>query len=126
MNFFRWWHHLKDPHCHECAEEREEEKICQSCETLKVQLSIANHEKQELLNSLLSLTKKPEEQTSTAVDYEKVKPKMMTWNVRRQMLEAEDKKAAQILAEQKNKKSIGDQIADLEKEMGIEEVNPDA
>lgn len=104
-----------------------EELPCQSCETLKLQLSIANHEKQELLNTILSFTKPSErETTAPAVDYEKVKPKMMTWNVRRQMLEAEDRKAAQLIAEQK-KKSIVEQITELEKEVGIEsEVKSDA
>lgn len=94
---------------------------CQSCETLKLQLSIANHEKQEMLNTILSFTKPvAREETTPAVDYEKIKPKMMTWNVRRQMLEAEDKKAAQLIAEQK-KKSVNEQISELEKEVGIDE-----
>lgn len=116
-----WLHHLLNPHCRECQEAAEENKICQSCETLKMQLSIANHEKQEMLNTILAISKPAiKEETSPAVDYEKIKPKMMTWNVRKQMLEAEDRKAAQILAEQK-KKSISDQIADLEKEVGLEE-----
>lgn len=98
-----------------------EEPPCESCETLKLQLSIANHEKQELLNTILSISKPTtDNQTSPAVDYEKVKPKIMTWNVRKQMLEQEDRAAAKILAEQK-KKSISDQIADLEKEIGLDE-----
>jgi len=117
---WHWLHHLFNPHCLECKEAAEENKICQSCETLKLQLSIANHEKQEMLNTILSLSRPAErEQTSPAVDYEKIKPKMTTWNVRRQMLEAEDRKAAQVLAEQR-KKSIKEQIADLEKEVGLE------
>lgn len=118
---WHWLHHLFSPHCHECQLAAEESKVCQSCETLKMQLSIANHEKQEMLNTILALSKPAErEQTSPAVDYEKLRPRMTTWNVRKQMLEAEDRKAAQVLAEQK-KKSIGDQIADLEKEVGLEE-----
>lgn len=93
---------------------------CQSCETLKLQLSIANHEKQELLNTILSFTKPAVSEPAPAVDYEKVKPKMITWSVRKHMLEAEDRKAAQLLAEKARNKSIGEQIADLEKEVGIE------
>jgi len=123
MTFLHWIHHLFNPHCSLCQETAENNKVCQSCETLKVQLSIANHEKQELLNSILSLTKRPEEQTSAAVSYEHAKPKMMTWNVRRQLLEAEDRQAAKLLAEQQKKKSI----EELEKEVGIgEEVKSDA
>lgn len=92
---------------------------CQSCETLKLQLSIANHEKQELLNTILTFTKPTaREETAPAVDYEKVKPKMMTWNVRRQMLEAEDRKTAQLLLK-KQKENVSEQIAELEKELDI-------
>ncbi len=99
---------------------------CQSCETLKMQLAIANHEKQELMNTILSSLKKPEETTAPAVDYEKIKPRMATWNVRRQMLEAEDRNAARLMAEQQKKKAINEDIEKLEKELGVEEVKSDA
>lgn len=113
-----WLHRLFNPHCPHCQEERQENRICQSCETLKMQLAIANHEKEHLLSVILESTKQAQAEASPQIDYEKVKPKLMTWNVRRQMLEAEDRKAAQILAEQK--KSVSQQIADLEKEVGLE------
>ena len=99
---------------------RLEEPPCQSCETLKMQLSIANHEKLEMLNTILSFSKKPEAETPAHVNLEDIKPKMMTWNVRRQMLEAEDKKTAQLLAEQK-RKTITEQISELEEEVGLED-----
>lgn len=123
MTFTHWIHHLFEPHCSLCQEAMMEGKICQSCETLKMQLSIANHEKQEMLNTILSLTKRPDEQTSPIVEYEKIKPKMMTWNVRKQMLEAEDRKAAMLLAEQKQRTdtSRSESIEALEKELGIDE-----
>ncbi len=113
-----------------------EEPPCESCETLKMQLSIANHEKQEMLNTILSLAK-PSEGNGAAptVDYEKLKPRMMSWNVRRQMLEAEDRKTAQVQAEQRKaateatgapKEPVIDNprlqsIKDLEAELGIED-----
>lgn len=79
-----------------------------------------------MLSTILSLTKPSiEQQTAQDIDYEKVKPKMITWNVRRQMLEAEDRKAAQLLADQKRRneeaKKINEDIGKLEKEVGIEE-----
>lgn len=89
---------------------------CQSCETLKLQLSIANHEKDELLRTILSFSKPPEQAPAQPIDYEKVKPKLMTWNVRKHMLEAEDRAAAALLAEQQKKS-----IENLEKEVGIKE-----
>lgn len=116
---FHWIHHLFTPHCQECEDAVSESKVCQSCETLKMQLSIANHEKSELLKSILSLTSKsPEGQAPPTVDYEKLKPQMMTWDVRKRLLEAEDRKAAQLLAERKKK---SEEIAELEKELGVEE-----
>lgn len=98
---------------------------CASCDTLREQLAIANVEKRQMLDSILSLTKPSEPAPSPQVDYEKLKPKMTTWNVRRQMLEAEDKKQAQVLAEQR--KSVVEatraaEIAKLEKELGVGEV----
>lgn len=114
-----WLHRLFNPHCPHCQEERQESRVCQSCETLKMQLGISNHEKEQLLATILESTRPAHEQPLSPVDYEKLKPKLMTWNVRRQMLEAEDRAAAKILADQK-KKSVSDQIADLEKEVGLE------
>lgn len=93
---------------------------CESCETLKMQLAIANHEKEQMLSTILSFNKPVESAPTTVIDYEKLRPKMTTWNVRRQMLEAEDRKAAQLLAESK-KRSINEQINELENEVGIGE-----
>jgi hypothetical protein len=90
-------------------------KVCQSCETLKVQLAIANDEKRQLLNTILSSVT-PIREPVTAINYEKLSPKATTWNVRKQMLEAEDRKAAQILAEQKKH---AESIEKLEEEVGV-------
>jgi len=97
-----WLHRLLSPHCPDCQLAAMENKVCQSCETLKMQLSIANIEKKQLLESILSLTRPAEVQPPSAqVNPKDAAPKMMTWNVRRQMLEAEDRKNAQVLAEQR-------------------------
>jgi hypothetical protein len=115
MSLATWIHHLLEPHCAECQLAAQESKVCVSCETLKMQLAIANDEKRQLLSSILS---KPAEAPSPQVDPEHLKPKMMTWNVRRQMLEAEDRKKAAVIAEQKKRDEA---ISKLEKETGIEE-----
>jgi hypothetical protein len=114
-----WLHHLLNPHCSFCQEREEWKRVCSSCETLKLQLAIANDEKRQLLNSLLSEHKRPEVAAQEPIDYEKLKPKLMTWNVRRQMLEAEDRAKAKILAEQR--RDTEKSIKDLEKEVGLEE-----
>lgn len=71
-----------------------DEQICKSCETLRQQLEIANYEKNELLHKLL---KDPE---PIPVQNEPVKitrPRMLPWNVRRQILEKEDREKAKLM-----------------------------
>ena len=116
MKLGHWFHHLFNPHCVDCEHLEQEHKVCQSCETLKMQLSIANIEKKQLLDSILSFTK-PTVQSVTQVRPEDVQPKIMTWNVRKQMLEAEDRKTASLM---QDKEKIQRQIDELEKEVGIE------
>jgi hypothetical protein len=140
MKLFHWIHHLFNPHCVECTYEFEKKEVCQSCETLKMQLAIVNAEKQRMLDALLEKPK-PVEQYKPPVDLRQVQAKNMTWSVRKQMLEAEDREAAALLrkkaAEEKsfaNMKSpnpvtpsemnnLAQSIEELEKELGVEETD---
>ena len=72
-----------------------DEKVCQSCETLKQQLEIANYEKGQLLNRLLKEPEKIPEVTEAPPM--KVMPRVVPWQVRRQMLEKEDREKARLL-----------------------------
>lgn len=104
-------HRLLHPHCPDCIQARQEEKLCESCETLRAQLEIANFEKKQLLDTILSFTKPVVEMAETSpIKIDAIVPKTVPWNVRRQMLENEDRAKAAIL--KKN--------ADLEKELGVE------
>jgi len=49
----RFFHELVHPHCIECVQERESELVCDSCETLKMQLSLANQRERDLLSLLV-------------------------------------------------------------------------
>jgi len=95
-----------------------EREPCRSCETLQMQLSIANDEKRQLLNLIMSSAKSslplPE-----PINYEKLAPKAMTWNVRRQLLEQEDRAKAKILAEQRV--HVQQSVDELEKELNVAE-----
>lgn len=113
-----WIHHLLNPHCVECKDESTESRICQSCETLKMQLSIANIEKQRLLDALLEKGK-PEIEQVKVVSPENLKNRSLIWNVRRQMLEAEDRAKAEILRKEAEAKKETDAISKLEKEVGL-------
>jgi len=138
----RWIHHLLEPHCLECAEERAAKLICTSCETLKVQLEAANYEKRLLLEQVVELSRPhvPPSEAHIPVNFEEIRPKIVPWRVQRQMLEAEDRKKAEIMraalkTAEDNKKAadlkrgpsggvtsnINDDIAKLEREVGIEE-----
>ena len=122
---FHWIHKLLHPHCPDCKRDEEDKSICQSCEVYKVQLAIANQEKERLLQALLDdhkpaevEPKKPFKSVNTAIP----------WAARRQMLEQEDRRAAQLLAAQQTTDEKGQdkvvedkEIEELEKALGIVE-----
>lgn len=102
-----WFHRFFNPHCSHCAEER----ICQSCEVLKQQVEAANYQNNRLMDRLLE---KPAPEVPRA-PMEITKPVNIPWNVRKQMLEAEDREKAKLMREAP--KPI--QTEDLEKELDI-------
>lgn len=104
-------HRLINPHCEHCKEEREDSRICSSCETLRAQLELANYDKGRLLDRLLE---KPGIEVPSKLA-EITRPQTVPWNVRRQMLEKEDREKARLMA--KAPKPIPTE--DLEKELEI-------
>lgn len=113
MSIINFFHHLFNPHCPDCKEELEESKICKSCNTLLSMLDIANFEKKQLLEKLLH---KDEPIPQPEINYEELKPKNIPWQVRRQMLEQEDRIKAKLMKEVPKSS-----IEDLEKELNIVE-----
>jgi len=96
----KWIHRLLEPHCPDCKAEREDNSICASCETLKMQLSIANSEKQQMMNTILELSRPQVQVQPVRIEIpESIKSKIVPWAVRRQMLEAEDRAKAKLMAE---------------------------
>lgn len=89
-----------------------EELPCKSCEVLQRQLEIVNFEKKQLLETILE-GNKPKIETVTIAPSEPIKPRNVSWAVKRQMLEQEDRKRA-ILEREKQ-----EEIEKLEKEVGI-------
>ena len=108
-----WFHRFLHPHCPHCKEEREDAKICLSCETLRQEVERLIYENQTLLNRVL--------QTNTVPEEPKIAPPMMTkpkgmpWAVRRQMLEAEDRRKAQLLRDAPKPQDV----EELEKELDV-------
>jgi hypothetical protein len=91
---------------------RKEFTICDSCETLKIALEQSNHEKRELLQLVISNNKPIQELPR---DDKELKPirSFVPWSIRKQMLENEDKKTAQLMKEKG--------ITNLEEELEIAE-----
>lgn len=113
----KWLHKIWNPHCPDCALDNQDRKVCQSCEVLTAQLAIANTEKRQLLEAILEPHKRTETQPAKEIDWKQIRQQQTTWAVRRQMLEAEDRKAAALM---KDKANVQQQIADLEKNLGVE------
>lgn len=80
---------------------------CKSCETLRAQLEIANHEKSQLLDRLLKLSEP--EVVHAPITFAPPKPKARTWDMQRKTLEEQDVVASKTLKS----------IEQLEKELEI-------
>lgn len=90
----KWLHHLLNPHCEHCAQERRERKVCDSCETLRQELAYERHEKEILLSRLLEKPESPKEESKPVMN---TRPTAVPWRVRQQMLEQEDRAKAKLM-----------------------------
>lgn len=81
-----------------------EHDVCQSCETLKMQLAIANEEKKTLLNRLL---KEPEVKKEVIVQNPRavIPARHLGFEAKRRALEAESKANARLLEEKRKEES---------------------
>lgn len=148
ISFLRnWIHHLLDPHCEHCLDidrqKREIDRaftICESCETLKHQLEIANQVNMQLVDKITHIPAEPKviesEERPRAVG-----KRFIPHAVRREMMLREDQNTAVLMANKlKEMKNAGvntdkvvsivtptsevseeelKEINELEKEMGL-------
>jgi hypothetical protein len=97
---FKFFHKLFNPHCPDCAEQERENRICASCETLKTENARLSNENLRLLEVLLRKASGQDIESEGSTETLRPLPvtnKHIPWNVRRQMLEAEDKARAKII-----------------------------
>ncbi len=102
-----------------------DKKVCESCETLRQQLEIANYEKSQLLATILHKPEPVKDTEPVAI----TKPRTIPWHVRRQMLETEDREKARIIRNApKPDSTVAETISteDLEKELGVAETTRQA
>jgi hypothetical protein len=90
-------------------DEHKDEMVCPSCEVLKQQLEIANHQNKQLMDRLLAPPPAEVNEPPIAISA----PRNVPWGVRKQMLESEDRERARLM----NQAPVP--IADLEKELDI-------
>lgn len=93
------------------------EKKCESCEILKVELQRVNIEKERLLNRLLEKPIDPP--VNNPVDI--TPPRQIPWAVRKQMLQAEDREKARLMREAVKPDDSKIDVKDLERELNIVE-----
>lgn len=108
--FIKWIHHLFNPHCIECAHEKE----CKSCIVLQEQLATVRFENKQLLEMLL-----PKKEVAPAIVEEElkpIKPRHIPWAVKQQLLEQQDRDKARILKKLDEERK---DISQLEKELSI-------
>ena len=98
---FKWIHHILNPHCKDCELEAENKKnnlaLCNSCETLREQLSFERREKDYLLRKLIEPTAPKEEVPIKLDEMEPIHSKHVLLSARRQMMEENSRAAAEIL-----------------------------
>jgi hypothetical protein len=88
---------------------------CASCEILRDQLDKSEAERRDLLHKLLEREKPEQVVQQNPEEFKPIQPQHVPWRVRQQMMEAEDRKQAQLL------KQSAQDIDALEKELGVSE-----
>jgi hypothetical protein len=89
---------------------------CATCEVLSAQLANSERERRELLAKLLDKDK-PESSSPVAEEMKPVGQQFVPWRVRQQMLEAEDRKRAELM--RAKREEMNPKIEELEKELEI-------
>lgn len=99
-------------------------EVCQSCETLKLQLQIANEDRERLTNILINIFQ-PKPIEAAPIEYNQIQSSSALFSRRRAALETKDREEARIL---KSSTHLGKpdiaptkNINELEKELGVDE-----
>jgi hypothetical protein len=99
MFLLDWWKQYNDIKLDNARKRRElepviEPTICESCETLKMQLAIANQSIDKLMGRILE---KPEPERTVAPELVSKPPMVSSWRVKQQLLEKEDREKARLM-----------------------------
>jgi hypothetical protein len=97
----KWLHRLFHPHCADCYTEAQENKVCESCETLKSELAAVRFQNEQLMKSILEIVH-PAPQPISEIKEAEFRPLTTSWRVKKQMLEENDRLAARAMKEKQN------------------------
>lgn len=122
-------HRFFNPHCPHCREEYDENRVCNSCEVLKIELEQIRFQNKQLLDTILEYTKPSRPEVAVVHDdnLKPISPSHIPWNVKKQQLELnsrkklmEDEKSAEeaIMVERRKK-----ELEELEKRVGVSDAN---
>lgn len=108
LNWYRQWLELKA--------EYKQPDICESCETLRQQNEFLRQDNDKILTRLLApiTTERAPEVVDNVTP---IKRGHIPWNVRRQSLESEDRKRAQLARNAPKPVTADTELRDLEKEV---------
>lgn len=109
---FKWLHHLRNPHCIECEDEKirredreDRKRICRTCEVLEMQCAQLRSDNERLLSLVLDSKENSEEnQVKYAAgrneEFSPIQPPLR-WKERRKILENESRQRARVLDQQR-------------------------
>jgi hypothetical protein len=96
---------------------RRENRSCPTCEVLRLENARLLQENSKLIDRILE---KPERvEVVEQKEFKPILPRNVSWNVRKQMLEQEDRRKAQLLKQQEKVEPITTE--ELEKELDVKE-----
>ena len=99
---------------------------CATCEVLREQLANSERERRELLHKLLEKDKPEPVAPVQEEELKPILPDFIPFRIKRQMMEAESRREAQLLKAKKKEMTeskISPSVAELEKELGIDDAS---
>lgn len=98
----KFFHELFNPHCAHCLDIARENRICSTCEYLKMEVAQLRQQNQELIEKLTNKPTRTENKTEATQEFKPINPGLVrSWAVKRQLLENEDRATAKALQENK-------------------------
>lgn len=119
LDWYRQWLEIRaesKSRLNDITREVKEVEVCQSCETLREQLSLERQTNLRLLDRIMEKPEKPVEVPPTMVTRPLV-GRHTPWRVRQQILEGEDREKARVLRDAPQPATTD--VTELEKELNI-------